>query len=110
MKIWVWTLRVHGFQKYRNYGNYGETGSFSWPFFSFSHTRLGRGARDWGQMLTTLVILRTLLRTLALSLPLSLYPKGLPFFLSLLDSPIRECDLQVLRQLERGSPFFTTRL
>ena len=27
--------------------------------FFLLHTRLGRGARDWGEMLTTLVILRT---------------------------------------------------
>lgn len=89
MKIWMWTLRVHGSQKYTNYGNYGEKGSFPWLFFSLSHTRLGRGARDWGQMLTTLVILRMLLRTLVLSPSLSL-SKGSSFFLSLLDSPIRE--------------------
>lgn len=88
MKIWMWTLRVHGSQKYADYGNYGEKGSFFLALFWFLHTRLGRGARDWGQMLTTLVILRTL-RTLVLSLSCSLI-QG-PFFLfSLLDSPIRE--------------------
>lgn len=38
--------------------NYGKKGSFSWLFF-VSHTRLGRGARDWGEALTTLVIHRT---------------------------------------------------
>lgn len=69
----------------------GKKGLFLGLFFSLSHTRLGRGARDWGQMLTTLVILRMLLRTLVLSLPLSFsLSKGLSFFLSLLDSPIRE--------------------
>lgn len=83
MKIWMWTLRVHGIQKYANYGNYGEKGSSWRPFFSVSHTRLGRGARDWGQMLTTLVILRTLLRTLVLSPSLSL-SKGLFFSLPFL--------------------------
>lgn len=34
--------------------------------FSVSHTRLGRGARDWGETLTTLVIHRTDPSTLSL--------------------------------------------
>lgn len=72
----------------------GKKGLFLGPFFSLSHTRLGCGARDWGQMLTTLVILRTLLRTLyscPLSLSLSLpLIQGLVFLSFHFDSAIRE--------------------
>lgn len=38
-------------------GKLREKGSFSW-LLSVSHTRLGRGAHDWGETLTTLVIPR----------------------------------------------------
>jgi hypothetical protein len=83
----------------------GKQGLFPWPFFSFSHTRLGRGARDWGQMLTTLVILRTSVLCI-LSLSLS-HVSSLSFPLN---SPIREVILKVLRQLESEVvPSFTTR-
>ena len=107
MKIWMWTLRVHGSQKYANYGNYGEKGSFFLALFWFLHTRLGRGARDWGQMLTTLVILRTL-RTLVLSLPLS-HPRAfLSFFPSWLSN--KRVIVKCYVNSSEVVPSFTTRL
>jgi hypothetical protein len=51
---WVIWLRV---QVYEELKETEKKGLFSWPVWVY--TRLGRGARDWGERLTTLLILQS---------------------------------------------------